>query len=95
MCDCQNQIVTVPCQDCADGFSFIEAAKSSASAVKDILASSPKADHDLMKRRIAVCKTCDSLSASDFIPPGNCKICGCFIFLKVQYSGQNCPKGKW
>jgi len=49
------------------------------------------ADTDLSASRTAICKGCPW-----FVPKGErCQKCGCVIPLKVYFSEEKCPIGKW
>jgi hypothetical protein len=39
--------------------------------------------------RLGVCKGCDQWTGK------SCKICGCFVSLKVRIPEEKCPLGKW
>lgn len=41
------------------------------------------------KARLAVCKGCDKWTGT------SCKVCGCFVNLKVKIPEEKCPEGKW
>lgn len=57
--------------------------------------SEKEAAHATLVERIGICRECEHLLAHELMPPGNCKKCGCFIFLKARIKGQKCPEGKW
>jgi hypothetical protein len=40
--------------------------------------------------RWEICKSCDKLTAVKF-----CRECSCFMPIKVRFSGNECPIGKW
>ena len=42
-------------------------------------------------QRYSICKTCDEFRSSI----KQCKICGCFMPLKVRLAFEKCPKEKW
>jgi len=48
------------------------------------------ADAETGKKRVGVCKKCDS-----FIPPETCSECGCNMKRKAYIQEASCPKGKW
>lgn len=37
------------------------------------------------------CLNCDKLNTTT----RQCKVCGCFILLKVQFKKSKCPENKW
>ena len=39
--------------------------------------------------RLGVCKGCDQWTGK------SCKVCGCFVNLKVKIPEEKCPLGKW
>lgn len=41
------------------------------------------------KARLAVCHKCDKWTGS------SCKVCGCYVNLKVKIPEEKCPIGKW
>ena len=41
------------------------------------------------KTRLAVCHKCDKWTGT------SCKVCGCFVKLKVKIPQEKCPEGKW
>ena len=41
------------------------------------------------KARLAVCHKCDKWTGT------SCKVCGCFVKLKVKIPQEKCPEGKW
>lgn len=41
------------------------------------------------KARLAVCHGCDKWTGT------SCKVCGCFVKLKVKIPEEKCPEGKW
>lgn len=40
--------------------------------------------------RINICKSCENFSMLN-----TCKLCGCFMPLKVKWSYSTCPENKW
>lgn len=44
---------------------------------------------DESKARLAVCHGCDKWTGT------SCKVCGCFVNLKVKIPEEKCPEGKW
>lgn len=43
------------------------------------------------KARYDVCKSCDKF----FHAIGHCRVCGCYMKLKVKIATQTCPLKKW
>lgn len=41
------------------------------------------------KARLAICQSCDQWTGR------SCKLCGCFVKLKVKIPEEKCPAGKW
>lgn len=41
------------------------------------------------KARLEVCKGCDKWTGT------SCKVCGCYVNLKVKIPEEKCPEGKW
>jgi hypothetical protein len=60
-------------------------ASGAAKAVKAITL--PETDES--KARLAICESCDQWTGK------SCKICGCFVKLKVKIPEEKCPAGKW
>lgn len=48
-------------------------------------------DKIIANQRYSICKTCDEFRSSI----KQCKICGCFMPLKVRLAFEECPIGKW
>jgi len=48
-----------------------------------------KPETEESKARLEVCKTCPEWTGK------SCKVCGCFVNLKVRIPEEKCPKGKW
>lgn len=44
---------------------------------------------DLEKQRWEKCKKCE------YLKNRRCKICGCFLDVKIKFQAMRCPKGKW
>ena len=42
------------------------------------------------KERMAICEECPNFTKVKF-----CKICGCFMPIKVRLPMMKCPAGKW
>lgn len=42
-------------------------------------------------KRWSICMDCEKL----FRPTRQCKVCGCFMKIKVRIKSQSCPLGKW
>ena len=40
--------------------------------------------------RIELCKNCENMTAMK-----TCKLCGCFMPIKVRFKWMKCPAGKW
>lgn len=47
-------------------------------------------DKETQDKRWEICKGCDRLSEKNF-----CKLCGCFMPVKVKLKTVACPMGKW
>lgn len=60
-------------------------AEGAAKAVKAM--TMPETDES--KARLEVCKGCDKWTGT------SCKVCGCFVNLKVKIPEEKCPEGKW
>lgn len=41
------------------------------------------------KARLVVCVNCDKWTGT------SCKVCGCYVNLKVKIPEEKCPEGKW
>jgi hypothetical protein len=51
----------------------------------------PQHVHPLVKaKRMEICKSCPKLVFGT-----NCSVCACFVDLKTNYKGENCPLKKW
>ena len=48
---------------------------------------SPKTEES--EKRLGICKGCDQWTGK------SCKVCGCFVTLKVRIPEEKCPLGKW
>jgi len=48
-----------------------------------------KPETEESKARLEVCKGCDQWTGK------SCKVCGCFVNLKVRIPEEKCPIGKW
>jgi len=48
-----------------------------------------KPETEESKARLEVCKTCPEWTGK------SCKVCGCFVNLKVRIPEEKCPIGKW
>lgn len=60
-------------------------AKGAAKAVQAVtLPETPES-----QARLEVCKGCDQWTGK------SCKVCGCFVNLKVRIPEEKCPLGKW
>lgn len=48
----------------------------------------------LVKERLAICAACPKRI---HIPPlpDRCRVCGCFLALKVRLPSEHCPERKW
>ena len=57
-------------------------------AVKAVKAAT-KPETEESKARLEVCKGCDKRTGK------SCKVCGCFVNLKVRIPEEKCPIGKW
>jgi len=60
-------------------------AKGAVGATKGLM--SPKTEQSEML--LEVCKGCDQWTGK------SCKVCGCFVSLKVRIPEEKCPLGKW
>jgi hypothetical protein len=49
-----------------------------------------KVSETISKERMNICNNCPEL-----LPTGNCKKCGCFMFLKTRLPHAECPINKW
>lgn len=54
-----------------------------------LLDESARADGEVCKARLEVCKGCDDLTN------GMCALCGCFVELRAAKKDMRCPKGRW
>lgn len=48
------------------------------------------ASTDIIQTRINSCKSCEFI-----MPKNRCKICGCFLDVKIGLAAEKCPQGKW
>jgi Rieske Fe-S protein len=53
--------------------------------IVEALSEDIKADAELYKERLKLCKSCDNLFS------GMCKHCGCFVELRAAKKAQYCP----
>lgn len=60
----------------------VQGAKKAAKAL-----TMPKTEES--EKRLEVCKGCDQWTGK------SCKVCGCFVSLKVRIPEEKCPLGKW
>lgn len=49
------------------------------------------ADSFEQQRRFDICQACEHF----FAPQARCKMCGCFMKKKVEFSATKCPADKW
>lgn len=49
------------------------------------LSPAEKASDELYKKRLGICKECDSLLS------GTCLKCGCYVELRAAFKQQHCP----
>lgn len=68
-----------------------KAANFGKAIVTHAIAGLPKADDATAESRLEICKTCDSFDADRVA----CKSCGCNLNVKIYWSEQKCPLGKW
>jgi hypothetical protein len=61
------------------------AAKGAVNAAKALT----KPETPESQARLGVCKGCEEWTGK------SCKVCGCFVSLKVRIPEEKCPKGKW
>ena len=47
--------------------------------------------NELSNTRYAICKSCDQFN----LAIQTCKICHCFMPMKVRFGYVKCPDGKW
>jgi recombinational DNA repair protein RecR len=50
----------------------------------------PAAPESVRAERLAICRSCEELRASEF-----CKMCNCYMPAKVFIAGVSCPAKKW
>ncbi|MBR6402667.1 MAG: hypothetical protein IKS48_04725 [Eubacterium sp.] len=53
------------------------------------MGSDMRADDDIYRRRLDICKECDKLIQ------GTCQACGCYVELRAAAKTGRCPKKKW
>jgi hypothetical protein len=46
---------------------------------------------EVAQQRLGTCHACEHLN----IITRQCNVCSCFVWLKVQWLEEKCPKGKW
>ncbi len=57
---------------------------------------SEKVSESTRNIRLATCKSCKTKDGKKMVlPTGNCRICGCFVSLKTEYTDEACPLKKW
>lgn len=89
-CNCNKPPVHIPLKEIPSSapvkpapFGLLDAAKAAFS--KDGMVSS-----DIQQKRLGVCAKCEHLALTR-----QCKVCLCFVDLKVKFSDASCPKFKW
>jgi hypothetical protein len=50
----------------------------------------PAASESVREERLAICRSCEELRPSEF-----CKLCNCYMPVKVYIAGVSCPAKKW
>lgn len=63
--------------------------KELTASVKEITKDPKLAPKDLEKQRWKECKKCEHLKSR------RCKICGCFLDVKIKFQATHCPRRKW
>lgn len=59
---------------------------------KDIVAGKLQlSEEELATERLKLCKECPQMTKLS----RQCKLCGCFLDLKVKVLNAQCPMGKW
>ncbi|MCX7632217.1 MAG: DUF6171 family protein [Turneriella sp.] len=48
------------------------------------------ASDELHKERLSICQKCEYLIAGT-----NCRLCGCFVYLKARYARASCDIHRW
>ena len=51
----------------------------------------PRASDEVATKRLKICNDCPKLTKFT----QQCKVCLCFMNLKVKLAGAECPEGKW
>jgi hypothetical protein len=46
---------------------------------------------EVSKKRLETCHACEHLN----VVTRQCDVCACFVWLKIQWVDEKCPKGKW
>ena len=54
-----------------------------------------KVNYATYSQRLSECGKCVVDGKKGVLPTGNCRVCGCFVKDKANYSGESCPLGKW
>ena len=49
------------------------------------------APEEKIENRKTLCYSCNSFDTEQ----ARCKLCGCFMKIKVHFDGAKCPDGKW
>ncbi len=72
----------------------IEAYSAKIGRILDLTEESRKADDELYRQRLAVCRSCEKLSATGE-ETGTCLACGCFVELRAALKESRCPYKYW
>jgi hypothetical protein len=68
-----------------------KAANVARAVIDHAVAGFPEASEETVRARLAICRSCPDLVAA----ARSCNRCGCKMDVKVYWSEQRCPAGKW
>lgn len=84
------------CIGCKNTPSVYAQVKSAAKATARHIASGRKnVDSETLKKRQAICKSCEELFFDDRFKQERCRCCGCFMLVKARWQTSKCILGKW
>lgn len=71
---------------------FLQKAANFGRAITQHLAAGlPQADEATVAHRLSLCHVCEHFDAERTV----CKICGCYLDIKIRWQEQKCPIERW
>jgi hypothetical protein len=65
--------------------------KAAADTAKRLLSNPQVVSAEVKNARLATCSACEHFNA----PTKQCRLCGCYMTVKTQFSNMRCPEGRW